>query len=41
MKNEFYQLAAQIIAGEQKELALIMLDQMSEWTGKEIKNKEQ
>ena len=36
MSNEFNILAAQIIAGQQDFLKDVMLDQMSEWSGREI-----
>lgn len=34
--EEWYSLAAQIIVGQQKELEGVMLEQMGEWSGKEI-----
>ena len=34
----WYSLTAQIIAGQQDQLKEVMLDQMGEWTGKEIKS---
>jgi len=36
MNEYWYNLAAQIITGQQEELKEVMLDQMSEWTGKKI-----
>ena len=37
--NEYwYSLVAQILNGQQKGLEEVMLDQMSEWSGEEIKS---
>ena len=37
-EDYWYSLTAQIIQGQQEELKSVMLDQISEWSGKEINN---
>jgi hypothetical protein len=37
-EDYWYSLIAQIIQGQQEELKSVMLDQISEWSGKEINN---